>query len=298
MSSEKNNNFHFDDCWKGVNPGSREPKHTFVCLDFSLFAESLLMVTPPTTFPPETGGRSNLFSTTKQKMTCPNGMQGTAKCSDAIATLLACSHQPILKNIQTKHLRTLSLFFPVLMHVAGSCQSGEDRNCDASRPQGWLLCDVAENRRVLYMEKWARATRVLCSRMCMELRSKLPRQNISAGISDKNPPGSDVVLLAGQRTRDYSLWLFVELPALSRASCTALQVLKSLELNSGKAAVFIYLFNLKSLSVADFSTCWWWSRGKNHPATMEISANKRSKSWLDIPAWCFDPAGASLYPSW
>lgn len=83
-SSEKNNNFHFDDCSKGVNPGSPEPKHACFCQDFSLFAESVLIVTPPTIFPPETGGRSNLFSTTKQKMMRPNGMQGTAKCSDAM----------------------------------------------------------------------------------------------------------------------------------------------------------------------------------------------------------------------
>lgn len=93
-------------------------------------------------------------------MLCPNGMQGAAKCSGVMryGRFQPSTH---LENIKTKRLQTLNLFFfPALMSVCGrplasvaTCQSCEDSDFDASRPQGCLLCDVAENRLVPYMGK-------------------------------------------------------------------------------------------------------------------------------------------------
>lgn len=200
MSSEKNNNFHFDDRWKGVNPGSCEPKHILFVRIFHCLQSCCWSWHHPLHFPLRRADALIYFPQQNRKwcvlMECREQLSARMRlqlCSLAVISPFWKAFKP---NI-CEHW----VFFP----CADARQSCEDRNRDASRPQGWLLCDVAENRRVLYMEKWARATRVLCSRMCMELRSKLPRQNISAGISDKNPPGSDVVLLAGQRTRDCSL---------------------------------------------------------------------------------------------
>lgn len=144
-------------------------------------------------------------------------MRGTAECSDtmlvttcAAALQVTSSRKHIWKALEVNSCSDFLLdsqpvikWFEISLSYA-TCQRRVDTNVDANHPLGWTLCRVCvvhENRKILYMEKSARATRVPVPGSAS---SSGQDSHVGASIPELeiiNHQGAK----AGQRTHNFSL---------------------------------------------------------------------------------------------